>query len=386
MGSRRRSFFLAALSALALTFVAAGALLTFANAGPERAATGEQAVRRQAGADDGTGERGAVDVSVAVASSRPFVDRIDVLGVAKGRRSVTITSNTTGLVTKIHFTDGQKVREGEVLVELRALEENAGIADAESKLNLAASNYRRWKPLGEQGIASKATIEQYKAALDQAQANLDGARARMGDHVVRAPFSGSVGLSDIAPGALVNPGAAIVSLDDLSFIRVDFDVPDRYLDVLHEGLPITARTDASSGKLEQGRIAYIDTRVDQQTHSVKARAEFPNTDGRLKPGVLMHVGVDKSRHDAVAVPESAIQYEGDLTFVFVIARRGARMVADQRQVLVGANQDGFAEIRSGLRAGEEVVADGVNRLSAGQSLRLAASEAANGAAAGPPAR
>lgn len=379
--SRRSSIFFAALSALALTFIAGGALLPFAIARSELArvdAGGASEIRRP-DPQPGTNDRGAVIVSLAVASTRSFVDRIDVLGVAKGRRSVTITSNTTGLVTAVHFTDGQKVREGQVLVDLRALEENAGVAEAEAKLKLAAANYRRWKPLGDQGIASKATMDQYKAALDQAQANLDGARARVGDHVIRAPFAGAVGLSDIAPGALVNPGAPIVSLDDLSVVRVDFDIPDRYLDVLREGLSITARTDASSGRVERGRIAYIDTRVDQQTRTVKARAEFPNADGRLKPGVLMHVGIDESERTALAVPESAIQYEGELTFVFVVNRRGSRLIAEQRQVLVGAAQDGFAEIRSGLKSGEAVVSDGVNRVSSGQVLSLAAADEADGA-------
>jgi membrane fusion protein (multidrug efflux system) len=378
--NRRRSVLVAALSALALTLVAGGALLALANAGPMRAATLDAGPKApQPSVEDGPNDRGAVDVSLAVVSSRPFVDRIDVLGVAKGRRSVTITSNTTGLVTALHFTDGQTVREGQVLVDLRALAENAQVADAEAKLSLATSNYDRWKPLGDRGIASRATVEQYKSALDQARASLAEAKARVGDHVIRAPFSGVVGLSDIAPGALVNPGTPIVSLDDLSVIRVDFDVPDRYLDILREGLPITARTDAGSGGVERGRIAYIDTRVDQETRAVKARAEFPNADGRLKPGVLMRVGVDKSERDALAAPESAIQYEGDLTFVFVIVRRGPRMVAEQRQVVVGAVQDGFAEIRNGLKPGEEVVADGVNRVSPGQIVRLARSDDTNGA-------
>jgi membrane fusion protein (multidrug efflux system) len=373
--NRRRSVFFAALSALALAFVAGCALLVLAKAGPSRAGASPGVARApQPSAEDGPNDRGAVVVSLALASSRPFVDRIDVLGVAKGRRSVTITSNTTALVTTLHFTDGQTVQEGQVLVDLRALVENAGVADAEAKLSLATSNYNRWKSLGDRGIAAKATVEQYKSALDQAKAGLDEAKAKVGDHVIRAPFSGVVGLSDIAPGALVNPGTPIVSLDDLSVVRVDFDVPDRYLDVLREGLPITARTEAGSDRVERGRIAYIDTRVDQETRAVKARAEFPNADGRLKPGVLMHVAVDKSERDALAVPESAIQYEGDLTFVFVIVRHGPRMLAEQRQVLVGAVQDGFAEIRSGLKPGEEVVADGVNRVSPGQTLRLASSD------------
>jgi membrane fusion protein (multidrug efflux system) len=379
---RRNSLFFAVLTGLMLTVLAGGALLAFANAGPERPRAGPARPPKvgQSSSEDGPDERG-VAVSRAVASLRPFVDRIDVLGVAKGRRSVTITSNTTGLVTELHFTDGQQVRQGQVLVDLRALAESAEVANAEAKLDLATISYRRWKPLGDQGIASKATIDQYKTALDQAKADLDAARARMGDHVIRAPFSGVVGLSDIAPGALVNPGTPIVSLDDLSVIRVDFDVPDRYQAALKEGLPIVARTDAFPDRIERGLIAKVDTRIDQRTRALKARAEFPNADGRLKPGALMHVGVDQSRYEALAVPESAIQYDGDLAFVFVIARRDARLVAERRQVLVGGGEGGFVEIRGGLKPGEPVVADGVNRISQGQVLSLAGPSDLDGAAA-----
>lgn len=382
---RRHFFLVAALCVVALMVIAGGLRLAIAGAGggdqARPGADGGGAGRPRAGGGGGggfggggpggPGGRGAVAVSQATVELRPFVDRIEVLGVAKGRRSVTITSNTTELVTAVRFTDGQKVRQGQVLVDLKAQAESADIADAQAKLSLADINYRRWKTLGDQGIAAKATVDQYRTALDQAKASLDAAKARMGDHVIRAPFAGVVGLTDIAPGALINPGTPIVALDDLTVIRVDFDVPDRYLSVLREGIPIVARTDSYPGQIEHGRIAKIDTRVDQRTRAVKARAEFPNGDGRLKPGMLMHVGVDQGRRQALAVPEAAVQYEGDNAFVFVIAQRGGRTIAEQRQVVAGADDTGFVEIKSGLQPGEKIVADGINRVSPGQTVRLA---------------
>jgi membrane fusion protein (multidrug efflux system) len=359
---RRHFFLIAAVCALVLMVVVGGLKLATMGHGKKG---GTSAVA--------AGKAGArpVEVSQTFATIRPFADRIDVLGVAKGRQSVTITSNTTELITAVHFSDGQRVRAGQVLVDLKAQEQTADIAQQQAALALAQSNYARWRTLYEKGIAAAASLDQYKAALNQAKANLAAAVSRKGDRTIRAPFSGVVGLSDIAPGALINPGTPIVSLDDLSVIRVDFQVPDRFLANLHEGTPITARTEALPDVGFSGRISKIDTRVDERTRAIRARAEFANPGGRIKPGMLMHVTVDQGLRQAVAAPEAAIQYDADQASVFVIARQGGRTVAVQRPVATGANEGGFIEIKQGLAAGVAIVADGVNRVKNNQPVMVA---------------
>ncbi len=326
------------------------------------------------------GGRAAVLVSAASPAMRAFVDNVEVLGVAKGQQSVTVTSSATELVTGVHFKDGAHVRKGQVLVDLKAQEQDAGIAQAQAALDLADLNFKRWKTLGDKGIAAGASVDQYRVAYQQAQANLAAARSRLGDRVIKAPFDGVVGLTDIAPGALLNPGAPIVSLDDVSTIRVDFDVPDRYLPALREGLQIKAHTDAYPNQVETGRIAKIDTRVDLKTRAIKARATFPNPQGRLKPGMLVHVSVNQGQRQALAAPEAAVQFEGEEAFVFVLVRRAGGLVVQQRLVQTGADEGGLIEIKDGLKLGEQIVADGVNRLSSNEAVRLstAAGEAGRG--------
>ena len=365
---RKHFFLLAALCVLGLMIVAGGLKL----------AAGAAGGHGKNGPGGAGGRGGAVLVSQTQPVMRSFVDRIDVLGAAKGRQSVTITSNTTELITAVHFADGAHVGKGQVLVDLKAQEQSADIVQAQAAVNLADLTYKRWKTLGDQGIAAKASVDQYKAAYDQAKAGLDAARSRLGDRVIRAPFSGVVGLSDVAPGALINPGGAIVSLDDTAVMRVDFTVPDRYLANLHIGLPLTARSDAYPAVTEHGRIAQIDTRVDENTHAIKARAEFPNPTGRLKPGMLLHVSVEQGQRQALAVPEAAVQFENDQAFVFVLNRRNGQLIADQQQVQTGADEGGFIEITDGLKGGEQIVADGVNRVSANQPVRLAGAGAGGG--------
>jgi membrane fusion protein (multidrug efflux system) len=355
----RRHFFLVAAAAfLLLLFVAGG--IKLATAGSKKPGAGA----------GGAGGRAAL-VSVVTASPRSFADRIEVLGVAKGRESVTITSDTTELVTAVHFRDGQAVRAGQVLVDLKASEQDAGVAQAAAQQAQAQRDYDRWKTLADRGIAPRATAEQYLAALQSAKAATAAARSRKLDRVIRAPFSGVVGLSDISPGSLVNPGAAIVSLDDLSVIRVDFDVPDRYLSVLRIGTAITATPDSLPGQSFGGRIAQIDTRVNTATRAIKARAEFPNPGGQIRPGMLMKVGIDHGARQAVSVPESAIAYEGDAAYVFLLVTQGGKTKAQKRVVTVGASQDGWVEIQQGLSVGDKVIGDGLNRVQDGQAVKPA---------------
>jgi membrane fusion protein (multidrug efflux system) len=358
---RRHFFLIAAVCALVLMVVAGGLRLAAAGHAKKGAATGAAA----------GGRARPVEVSQTFTVLRPFADRIDVLGVAKGRQSVTITSNTTELITALHFSDGQRVRAGQVLVDLKAQEQTADIAQQQAALALAQSNYARWRTLYEKGIAAAASLDQYKAALNQAKANLAAAVSRKGDRTIRAPFSGVVGLTDIAPGALINPGTPIVSLDDLSVIRVDFQVPDRFLANLREGTPITARTEALANVSFSGRISKIDTRVDERTRAIRARAEFANPGAVIKPGMLMHVTIDQGLRQAVAAPEAAIQYDADQASVFLISRQGAGTVAVQKPVATGANEGGFIEIKAGLQPGAAIVADGVNRVKNNQPVMVA---------------
>lgn len=347
---RRHFFLVVALVAVVLMLVVGGLKLAFGD--------------KEAKAGGGR----ATNVSQLVVDTRPFTDRIEVLGAAKGRQSVTITSNTPELITAVHFSDGEVVRKGQVLVELKADAEDAGILEAKARLAQAERDYQRWKTLADKGIAPRATAEQYLATVETTRATVASAQANKLDRVLRAPFSGRVGISDVAPGMLVAAGTPIVSLDDVSVIRVDFSVPDRYLSTLRIGLPINARPDALPGETFRGKVAQIDTRIDPATRAIKARAEFSNADGRLKPGMLVKVAIDQGVRQSVAVPEAAVQFEGNQASVYRIAKGPKGLIARRTDVDTGITTDGFIEIRSGLKKGDKIVADGLNRIQDGAAI------------------
>ncbi len=364
---KRHFFLVAAAVLLALMVVAA---IVKVSAGDEKKA---------AGPGGGRG-RGAQQVSEAVVAQRPFSDQVRVLGVARGERSVNVTSSTTELITRVLFADGQYVSAGAPLVELQAREEDAAIIEARANVNQAQREYDRYKALADRGVAPQVMLEQAETALETAQASLQAAQARRGDRVIRAPFSGRVGLTTVTPGTLINPGAVITTLDDTSTIRVDFPLPERYLNLLRPGAQLTATADAYGDEPFTGRIALIDTRVNETTRAATARAEFPNPGGRIRPGMLMRVAVQQGQRQSAAVPESAVQYEGAGAFVYRIAPGQNGSTAQRVEVETGAVENGFVEILSGIEAGDRIVGSGLNRIQPGAPVSVGGQGRKSGAA------
>jgi membrane fusion protein (multidrug efflux system) len=349
----KRHFFLV-VAAVVLGLMIVAAIL--------RVAFAEEEGGRGPGGPGGPGGGRGQQVSEATVVLRPFSDQIDVLGVARGQRSVNITSATSELITAVLFEDGQRVGAGAPLVRLQAGEEEATIIQARANLAQAEREYERFRGLAERGVAPRVSAEDALTVVETARATLAAAEARQGDRVIRAPFAGVLGLSTVTPGTLISPGAVITTLDDISVIRVDFPVPERYLGLLRQGLPITATADAYAGESFEGRIALIDTRINETTRAVTARAEFPNPGGRIRPGMLMRVGIQQGQRQSPSVPESAVQFEGENAFVYRIAAGERGSTAQRVEVEPGAVEGGFVEILSGLTANDRIVGSGLNRI------------------------
>jgi membrane fusion protein (multidrug efflux system) len=374
----RRHFFLVGALVVLIVMVVAGGL-KMAAGGKASGGPGGQATAGGPGGPGGAlGGGRPTQVSVATVQPHAFQDEIEVLGVAKGRQSVTLTAATSQLVERVRFSDGQAVARGAVLIELKNTEQDAGLAQTQAKLAQAKQEYDRWVTLNQKGFAAQTSVDQYRAAYLSAEADVAAAKARQADRTIRAPFAGVVGLSDVAPGALVNPGSPIVTLDDVSAMRVDFPVPERYLAQLREGQEITARVDAYPGQPFAGRIAKLDTRVDERTRAITARAEFPNPGRKLKPGMMIRVAIAHGRRQGLGAPETAVAVQGDSAFIYVLRSQGPRTVTEQRPVITGLRQDNFVELTDGVVAGEQIVADGLNKIQAGQPVRVAGQGGAPG--------
>ena len=322
-------------------------------------------------------ERGgaaALQVITAPVIESEFADRVEALGTALANETVVITADTTEKVSAIHFEDGQVVEKGQLLITLDKSEEQANLNAAKARLSEARSSYNRARDLQQTNALSKATLQQRLAVLKEAESEVEAIESRIEELTIMAPFAGILGLREVSVGALVQPGDTITTIDDLSRIKVDFDVPSIYLPALKPGLPIIGKVDAYKDKEFTGEVQTVNARVDPVTRTVRVRAILPNPDTSLKPGLLMTITLLKDQRDALLIPEEAILKREEKNFVFVVGDEDGKKIAKEREVKIGARQPGEVEIISGLEPGEMVMTHGMIKARDNMEVQIRASE------------
>ncbi|NGX17066.1 efflux RND transporter periplasmic adaptor subunit [Wenzhouxiangella sp. XN24] len=306
-------------------------------------------------------DRPAVAVVMVEATQRELVDEVEALGTTRAREAVEITPRITSVITAIRFREGQRVQAGDVLVELDNAEERAALAEAEARVIDSRAQFRRASELLASKTVSESQVQQLEATMNADEARLEAARARFEQSLVRAPFAGQIGLRQVSPGSLVNPGTVITTLDDLSTVRLDFTVPESFLGVLEAGLSISAQSVAFEGRSFDGEVRTVNTRVDPVTRAITIRAELPNDHGLLKPGMFLTVRLAGQSRLRVMIPEAALVPEGDRQRVYLV--RDGR--AWQTEVVVGRRLRGEVEILEGVRPGDSVVVEGTQKVANG---------------------
>lgn len=319
----------------------------------------------------------ATPVALHEVDARVFSDVVEALGTANANESVQVTAKISDTISRIHFDSGQRVTANEILVELRDAEEVAGLSEARASLREAQQELARIRDLTERGVAARSRLDEIQANAERAGARVAALEARVADRIIRAPFDGIVGLREVSLGQLVRPGDVIAQLDDTSIIKLDFTLPERFLATVSPGMEIAARTSAFAGEEFTGEITQIDSRIDPATRAVTVRAEIDNSDGRLRPGLLMTVEVRRDPRTRPAVPETAITRLRDQVFVFTVAQDEMGYYAVQHEITVGARSGGFLEVLAGIEPGTTIVRQGVHRIRDG--ARISPRDGANGA-------
>jgi membrane fusion protein, multidrug efflux system len=301
----------------------------------------------------------------AIATRRQINVGIEAIGTAGANESVNVSSKTSNIVTAIHFSDGQAVKAGQILVELDRAQASADLAAATADFVESQGQYNRSRDLVETQVVSKSQYEQLEGTMKANAGRVAAAQARLSDTYIRAPFSGHVGLRRVSLGTLISPGTVITTLDDVSSMKVDFAVPDLYVGELRPGQLVTARSNAYPGRMFEGKVVSIDSRIDPSTRSVIVRAVVPNRDAALKPGMFLTVDLSKERRDALLVPEEALVPEQARQFVYVVEGD----VVAKREVRLGRREPGSVEITDGIVAGDRVVIEGAIKLRDGAAVR-----------------
>jgi membrane fusion protein (multidrug efflux system) len=304
-------------------------------------------------------------------------DSVEALGTLQADENGIITTTVTELVTKIHFEDNQTVKQGDILVEMDATEEQAELTEQQSVLAEAQKQVDRLSPLVKRGAASQSTLDENIRDVASATARMNAIQSRIDQRIIRAPYDGVLGLRNISVGALIQPGTEITTIDDVSTMKLDFSIPDLFMSSLRQGTVIEARSESYPDKVFNGVVNSIGSRIDPVTRTLMVRALIDNQDGLLKPGLLMRVEVQKNNRTTLIIPEESLIIDGADNFVFVLNEEKEPLTVDRRKVTLGTRQFGEVEIVDGLSAGEKIVTHGVLRLRPGAEISITSTEKNN---------
>lgn len=306
-------------------------------------------------------------VIVVKAYRQPLFDSIEALGNANANESITITASTSETISDINFTDGQLVKQGDVIAKLEQREEQAALEVAKARLQENQRELQRIEALLKNKAASKRDYDERLTLIQVTQQEIKGFEAQISDRTLRAPFDGILGIRRLSVGSLVQPGELITTLDDIHLIKLDFTLPALHIAALKPGVPIQASTDAYGAETFDGSIENVDSRVDPVTRSVLVRAVIPNPDSKIIPGMLMQVRILKNMREALVVAEESILQRQDKQSVLIVNPENK---VEERTIQVGTRIPGLVEVTSGLEEGEQVVIRGVNRVQQGSAVTI----------------
>ncbi len=317
---------------------------------------------------------GPLSVFVAPVQHKQMSDTVEALGTLRARNNVSLAATVTELVTAVNFTDGQRVKQGDILVRMDDSEQQALLTEERARLLEAERSVKRFAPLADRGAASQSALEQSQALLSAAQARIKAIETRIAQRQIVAPFDGVLGLRNISVGALVQPGTVITTIDDDEVMKLDFAVPELFIGGLGVGNEITAKSDAFPDERYLGSLESIDSRVDPVTRSLMVRALLDNPDRSLKPGLLMRVKLARNPRPALVLQEEAVVPEGLNKFVFVLEKNQGKDVVRKQRIEVGQRREGEVEVLSGVTQADTVVIHGVQRLRNGSQVTVLATE------------
>ncbi|WP_340107271.1 efflux RND transporter periplasmic adaptor subunit [Pikeienuella sp. HZG-20] len=312
--------------------------------------------------------RRAASVETAIAEIMTLERTVEAVGTTRARRSVKITPLASGRLVELAIDPGDRVEAGAVLARLDDEIERADLVEAEALAEEQRNAVARARRLRESKAVAAIVLEKAVAGLAVAEAALERAQRRLEDRVIRAPFAGQVGFTDVDLGARVNEGDELTRLDDLTEIEVQFSLPETLFAEIAKGMPISAISAAFPGRTFTGEVAAIDSRIDPVGRSFKVRATIPNPAGELPAGMFMSLSLTLSAEPALVVPEEAIVAQAADTFVFVVADGKAV----RRAVKTGLRKEGVIAVTEGLAPGEAVVTRGLQSVRDGAPVRVLA--------------
>jgi membrane fusion protein (multidrug efflux system) len=312
---------------------------------------------------------GPVPVEVGRVEVMRLEDDTQAVGTVRSRQGVMLRPEVSGRIAKLAFSDGQRVRRSQLLVQLEDSLQRAQLQQAQAQASIARTNLQRNQDLLAQNFISKSAVDQSGSNLEVAEAQVALARAQLARMQIVAPFDGVVGLRMVNVGDYVKDGADLVNIEDLSSVWVDFRLPERFIARLKAGQGVQVTLDALPGRKYTGRIEALDSQLDANGRSVLVRAKLANAGGELRAGMYARSRVVFDvRENALVVPEEALVPLGDKQYIFKVIDEGGKKLARRVEARIGQRVPGKVEVLEGMAAGDVVVVAGQSRLGGGASV------------------
>lgn len=342
------------------------------------------------GGGHGGFERPPTAVEAMTAQAAPWLPGVDAVGTARAARGTDIAVQIAGVVKEIKFKPNDRVKAGQLLVQIDDAVERAELVSAQANVRLYSAQLARAGKLKAKGFVSQATFDDTSAHLEVARGAQARAQALIDQKGIKAPFDGVVGIARVDAGQYLTVGTLVATLQDLDRMKVDFTVPEQVAASLTMDQPVRFGND--KGEMQfNGRIVGVDPKIDPGSRLVAVQAEVTNAEGRVRPGSFLRVRVDMpAEANVIALPQTAIvpSLYGDYVFVIgppkpkpqgddgndgAVARDAPAggLAAEQRFVTTGRRDGERVEIVKGLKSGERVVISGQNRLQDGAPVALA---------------
>ncbi|MGD2075105.1 MAG: efflux RND transporter periplasmic adaptor subunit [Gammaproteobacteria bacterium] len=303
---------------------------------------------------------------VRVETWQPYLYSVGSVAAIQG---VFVTTEVPGQVKEILFESGHQVEAGDIILQLDDSVDEADLEGLIAQRNLARLQFERARKLVKERSVSQSEYDQSRAQLESAEATVASKRALIAKKKIRAPFSGRLGIRQVDVGEYLSPGTNIVPLQALDPVYVDYTLPERHFEQLHDGQPVRVEVQAYPGRVFEGSISAINPGIDPGTRSVRLRATLDNPEELLRPGMFAEVRtVLPARDDVLTVPRTVITYNPYGESVFVILEKDGGHVVQRRQVETGEVRDGRVEIVEGLEVGEQVVSAGQVKLRNDQAV------------------
>jgi membrane fusion protein (multidrug efflux system) len=315
--------------------------------------------------------------TVTTAEVKPdtWQSTLTAVGSVASVQGVMIGAEMSGTVKNIAFESGATVRAGDLLVELDSSVEQAQLRSALASADLARLNLERARELREKKMMSQADLDSAEAQAKQANAQIDNIRAVIAKKTIRAPFAGRTGIRQVNLGQFLDNGAAIVTLQSLDPVYVDFALPQQNLAELGAGMAVRVTTDAFPGQSFEGKLTAINPQVDAVTRNVRLQATLANPTGKLRPGMYVNVAAVLPQTERVLmIPATAVLYAPYGDSVFVVEDKkdektgAAGKVLNQKFVRLGKTRGDFVVVVSGLDVDQTIVTTGVFKLRNGMSV------------------